>query len=364
MARSTQTSLLLLLLLYCAAAQRACLLDGLGKSVYNTVRRAPHDARHDIVRWFTVGCWRLAGNESATSVCIFVNEVKKNQHIHLDGAGYSYGYSASTYIPLLRFQPSSKMGNSASTTTGVVRGGGVDQGRAAKRARTDAISSPPQVSDQMSILQDENDRLKRQLAELRKENDAELRKENDAWIARLAEARKERDGLKKELDEWKDGEGRRAAVLGRDLSGRPVSAETQKLLNAVAGHTESREIVRLREELYKTKDCLQHVQRLAEEHSEDYETVVSAGRRGDDTLSYVKDPARRKRLQTMIRQSMMPGEMGDYYFGFQKGMLAAGRMYHDFAHAVDDEHDFACAYEVTPDERRANARDMFPSGDT
>ena len=66
----------------------------------------------------------------------------------------------------------------------------------------------------------------------------------------------------------------------------------------------------------------------------------------------------------MIRQSMMPGEMGDYYFGFQKGMLAAGRMYHDFAHAVDDEHDFACAYEVTPDERRANARDMFPSGDT
>ena len=265
---------------------------------------------------------------------------------------------------ILRFQPSSKMGNGTSTTSGVVRGGD-DQGRAAKRPRTDALSSPPQASDQMSILQDENDQLKRQLAELRKENDAWIASENDAWIACLAKACKERDELKAELDEWKDGDGRRAAVLGRDLSGKPVSTETQKLLNAVAGHTESREIVRLREELYKTKDCLQHVQRLAKEHSEDYEAVVCAGR-GHNVLQSVDDPARKERLRAMILEARMPGQMGHYMFGFQKGMMAAGRIYRDFAHAADDEYDEYAEHwrTLTPDERREMAREIFPNGDT
>ena len=278
-------------------------------------------------------------------------------------------------IPLLRSQPSSKMGNGASTTTGVARGGD-DQGRAAKRPRTDALSKD---SDQTSF-QLENDRLKRQLAEVIKERDghrAELDEwkegavDNDHLKRQVAKLRKERDGLKMELDEWKDGDGRRAAVLGRDLSGRPIGTETQKLLNAVAGHTESREIVRLREELYRTKDCLQHVQRLAEEHmlavlhSEDYEAVVCAGR-GHNVLQSVDDPARKERLRAMILEARMPGQMGHYMFGFQKGMMAAGRMYRDFAHAADDEyHEYAEYWRtLTPDERREMAREIFPNGDT
>ena len=203
--------------------------------------------------------------------------------------------------------------------------------------------------------QDENDRLKRQLAE--------LRNENDSWSARHAKVRKERDCLKAELDEWKDGEGRRAAVLGRDLSGKSVSTETQKLLNAVAGHTENRENVRLRDELYKTKDCVQHVQRLAKEHIEDYETVVSAGRRGDLYLNHMDDSERKMRLRAMVRNTKVPGKFGWYQLGFQMGMLSAGRMYHDFAHAIDDEYDKYAECWCTPDDMRADARDMFPNCD-
>ena len=261
------------------------------------------------------------------------------------------------------------MGNGASTTTGVACGGD-DQGRAAKRPRTDALSK---YSDQTSF-QLENDRLKRQLAEVIKERDghrAELDEwkegavDNDHLKRQVAKLRKERDGLKKELDEWQDGDGRRAAVLGRDLSGKPIGTETQKLLNAVAGHTESGEIIRLREELYRTKDCLQHVQRLAEEHSEDYEAVVCAGR-GHNVLQSVDDPARKERLRAMILEARMPGQMGHYMFGFQKGMMAAGRMYRDFAHAADDEyHEYAEYWRtLTPDERREMAREIFPNGDT
>ena len=69
----------------------------------------------------------------------------------------------------------------------------------------------------------------------------------------------------------------------------------------------------------------------------------------------------------MILVAKMPGQMGHYMFGFQKGMMAAGRMYHDFAHAVDVEHpddSNGYMYPRTPDMRRADARGMFPSGDT
>ena len=193
-----------------------------------------------------------------------------------------------------------------------------------------------------------------------------LLSEIDELKDQLKKLRKERDGLKTELDEWKDGEGRRAAVLGRDLSGKSISTETQKLLNAMAGHTESREIVRLRDELYKTKDCLQHVQRLAKEHSDDYETVVCCNR-GHNDLQYVDNPERKERLRAMIREARLPGQFGIHTRGFQMGMLAAGRMYHDFAHAVDVEHpddSNGYMYPRTPDMQRADARGMFPSGDT
>ena len=144
-------------------------------------------------------------------------------------------------------------------------------------------------------------------------------------------------------------------------------------LAVVLGQQRNEELVKLRSENAKLKEALCDVSARANTKSEYYFQLVWLAREqegDDDRLSNV---SLQKTISDMGCQSefavdvdKLRGECGDWYHGFNSGVLAASRLFNELASAT---HDIIIDYgegeePYTVEQQRENALEEFPMLDT
>jgi hypothetical protein len=111
-------------------------------------------------------------------------------------------------------------------------------------------------------------------------------------------------------------------------------------LNVVANHLEGSEIKALRKENLRLENNLKALKNQTTVHMDWYFDLVW-GARGvdrDEVVLKKYEGAERERMKNALAK-LSSAEEGDWQHGFNSGMLAASRLYSDFAHAGTHRYD-------------------------
>ena len=148
-----------------------------------------------------------------------------------------------------------------------------------------------------------------------------------------------------------------------------VSSSQIDALAVVVSHKVSNELQALRDENSRLKSALESVQNAVADDSQYYFNLVwiARGLEGDDrennsqVLAEIRSMGREDRF--VLDLENMSGDGGDWFHGFNSGMLAASRMYHGLANSTED---IPCIYGsvFTMKQQRDRAINEFPMLDT
>ena len=149
------------------------------------------------------------------------------------------------------------------------------------------------------------------------------------------------------------------------MSSLPDNVSTNAALNVVANHLEGSEIKALRKENLRLENNLKALKKQTKVHMEWYFHLVWAarGQNRDQVVLDKYEGAERESLK--LELGKLSSESGNWQHGFNSGMLAASRLYSDFAHAgsvVEDEE--GEEVEGDPDADRSFALQSFPMLDS
>ena len=113
-------------------------------------------------------------------------------------------------------------------------------------------------------------------------------------------------------------------------------------LNVVANHFEGSEIKALRKENLRLENNLRALKKQTNVHMDWYCNLVWRARSRladrDDMVLKNYEGAERERMKNALAK-LSSAEEGDWQHGFNSGMLAASRLYSDFAHAGTHRYD-------------------------